>query len=53
MPMHLQQTDVDHKNTNRKVSVATRVPGLKANIALLLALILSIIPTISGVALIA
>ena len=53
MAKHLQQSSVDHKNTNRKVGVAVRMLGLKVNIALLLALILSIIPTISGVALIA
>jgi len=53
MSKHLQPASVDHKDTDLQVCGALRVPGLKLNSALLLALILSIIPTISGVALIA
>ena len=53
MLKHLQQLDTVTKNTSRELGVELRTVELKANNALLLGLILSIIPTISGVAVIA
>ena len=53
MLKHLQQLDAGTKNTDHEVGVSVHAVPLKANIALLLVLVLVIIPTISGVALIA
>jgi len=52
MSKHLQQRDAATKNTCRKAGVDVRTVMLNANSALLLGLVL-IIPTISGVAVIA
>jgi hypothetical protein len=52
MPKHLQQLEVAGMNASRKAASVSRTVTLKANIALLLVLVLVIIPT-SGVALIA
>ena len=50
--MNLQQTDTLEKNTDRKVEAVSRVLGLNANVSRILVLVLVIIPTLSGVALI-
>jgi len=52
MSKHLQQLDVATRNESHKAGVAVPTILLKANIALILVLVLVIIPT-SGVALIA
>ena len=52
MPKHLQQLEVAGMNASRKAASVLRTVPLKANIALVLVLVLVIIPT-SGVALIA
>ena len=52
MPKHLQQLEDAAMNASRKAAFVLRTVRLKANIALLLVLVLVIIPT-SGVALIA
>jgi Na+-translocating ferredoxin:NAD+ oxidoreductase RnfD subunit len=53
MSKHLQQLDTTTKNTCRKARDKMRAVLLNAKSALLLGLLLAIIPTISGVALIA
>ena len=53
MPKHLQQLDTATNSADRMAGVNMRTVPLKAKSALLLGLILSIIPTFSGVALIA
>ena len=52
MLIHLQQPDVRLQTAGCKAGLAVRSIALKANSALLLALVLIIIPTYSGVALI-
>lgn len=52
MSMHLQQLNVRSKLVRRLAGAVVRPPLLKANSTLLL-LVLVIIPTLSGVALIA
>ena len=52
MSKHLQQLDTQTQSAGYKAAVAVRSVPLKANYALLLVLLLVIIPTISGVALI-
>ena len=52
MSKHLQQLDVATQNESRRAAVSVLAITLKANIALILVLVLVIIPT-SGVALIA
>jgi len=53
MLKHLQQLNIRSQNASRKAGVAVRVVSLKANMDLALVLVLVIIPTLSGVALIA
>ena len=53
MSMHMQQLDKMRKDAARKAGVEVRNVPLKANSALLLVLVLVIIPTFSGVTLIA
>jgi hypothetical protein len=53
MSKHLQQLDTRLQTAVREAGVAVRNVPLKANYALVLVLLLVIIPTISGVALIA
>ena len=53
MSTHLHQLDARLTTAGRKADVALRSVPLKANIALVLVLVLVIIPTLSGVALIA
>jgi hypothetical protein len=53
MSKYLQQLDNTAKHAARKVGVKVRNVPLNANSALLLVLVLVIIPTISGVSLIA
>ena len=52
MSKHLQQLEVATQNAVRKTAVSLRTVSLKANISVLV-LVLVIIPTISGVTLIA
>ncbi len=52
MSKHLQQLDVATQSESHKAGVVVSTVALKANIALILVLVLVIIPT-SGVALIA
>jgi len=52
MSTHLQQPDSRLTTAARSADVAVRIVPLEANFALLLVLVLVIIPTISGVALI-
>ena len=52
MSMHMQQLDSRLTTAARGADVAVRSVPLNANIALLLVLVLVIIPTLSGVALI-
>ena len=53
MSKHLQQLDIARRNAGRKAALELRAVELKANIVVLLVLVLVVIPTISGVALIA
>lgn len=53
MSKHLQQLDTATKTAGRKAGVNVQTVLLNAKSALLLGLILAIIPTLSGVALIA
>ena len=53
MSTHLQQLDSRITTAGRKAGAVVRCVPLKANIALVLVLVLVIIPTLSGVALIA
>ena len=50
MSQHLQQLDVAKGKAFRAAAVAVNDVSLKANIALILVLVLVLIPTISGVA---
>ena len=50
MPQHLQQLDVTTGKVSRTAAVAVNDVSLKADIALILVLVLVLIPTISGVA---
>lgn len=50
MPQHLQQLDVTTRQPSRAAAVAVNDVSLKANIALILVLVLVLIPTLSGVA---
>lgn len=52
MSMNLQQANTLEKNTGRKAEVVSRVLGLNANVSRILVLVLVIIPTLSGAALI-
>ena len=52
MPTNLQQTNTLVKSTDRQVDVVSRVLGVNANVSRILVLVLVIIPTLSGVALI-
>lgn len=52
MSTHLQQLDSRLTTAASRAGVAVRSDSLKANIALLLVLVLLIIPTLNGVALI-
>jgi hypothetical protein len=53
MSKHLQQLDTCLRTAGREAGKAVRRVPLKANNALVLVLVLVIIPTLSGVALIA
>ena len=53
MSMHLQQPDLAAKKAGRKAAVSLRSALLNADTSLFLVLLLGIIPSISGVALIA
>ena len=50
MSQHLQQLDVTMGKASRAAAVAVNDVSLKANIALILVLVLVLIPTVSGVA---
>jgi len=53
MSKHLQQPDARLQSNRREAGVAVRSAPLNANYSLLLLLVLIIIPTLNGVALIA
>ncbi len=53
MSGYLQQLDARIRSADRKAAVAVRTTTLNANISLILVLLLAILPTLSGVALIA